>query len=99
MLQINAVAMVPNACHRRGAPNLGFIVMPMLGTTVTLKGEREHTNRVQQASNLDAATLRHTVSCSEAALRKTQVIYLMGLFLCVLWQTNVTKTRDRWGFM
>lgn len=55
--------------------------MPMLGTTITLKGEREHTNRVQQASNVDAATLRHTVSCSEAALGKAQVIYLMGPFV------------------
>lgn len=55
--------------------------MPMLGTTVTLKGERENTNRVERASNVDAAPLLQTVSCSEAALGKTQVIYLMGLFV------------------
>lgn len=68
-------------CHGQDAPNLGFIVMPMWGTTVTIRGEREHTNRVQRASNVDAATLRQAVSCSEAALGKTQVIYLMGLFV------------------
>lgn len=55
-------------CHRQGAPNLGFIVMPMLGTTVTLKGERDHASGVEPASNVDAATLRQLFRSSRVSL-------------------------------